>query len=59
MKLDFLVDKLFYKTELILPKMNDKIVLEELKKVHDNLNKAEVNRNTITKELYFHTNKEK
>ncbi len=59
MKLDFLVDKLFYKTELILPKMDDKIVLEELKKVYDKLNKAEVNRNTITKELYFHMNKEK
>ena len=56
-KLDVVANNKFFKAELLLPEMNDKVILDELKKVYDKLNKAELNRNTMTKELYFHMKK--
>jgi len=56
-KLDVVANNKFFKAELLLPEMNDKVILDELKKVYDELNKAELNRNTMTKELYFHMKK--
>lgn len=56
-KLDVLADKKFFKTELLLPEINDIEILNEFNNKYKNLNNSEKNRDSVTKELYYHMKK--
>lgn len=52
-KIDALAGEVFWRSEPILPHMNDSEVLKEMDKLKSSLNKAELNRNTLKEPLTY------